>query len=536
VYGTGAFLGVINLITRPKGEKTHGEVALGTAENAVFRSRGTAVVKLGEDAGMWVSVAGATSSGRDHYFPEYHADPTSPDVERDAYGRPVDGIARNVDGFGAGTFGARAWYKAFSLQAFLSGRRKTLPTGEYETIFNDQRTRFNDLRGFVEARFDPRLSETVQLQSRVSLDLYDFSATLAYPPPGGVGRDRYRGRWAGTEVRCILTPSERLRFTAGGEFISHFLTRQTGSDDQGPIVFDAAGNPGRNDPFAVAAGYALADWGVSPRVKVSAGARLDYYSNLPRFDLAAQTNPRLAVIWKPYDRGNVKVLAGKAFRAPSVYELFYTSTTQVPAENLGPEQIYSGEVEYSHRFSTTVVGSITGFTNYVTDLIELRDVQPGINQYTNSSANVIVPGGEAELRREWREGFMAAAQYTIQAPQYVGDGALRDVPNAPNHLASVRAAAPIVGRSLMIMSRLTLEGARRDRFDRDTDPPQGRTHAGVVWDIVFSGEIERIAARYNIGLYNAADQRYDTVPSSEFRQRTIVQNGRTVLASVMVAF
>ena len=51
-----------------------------------------------------------------------------------------------------------------------------------------------------------------------------------------------------------------------------------------------------------------------------------------------------------------------------------------------------------------------------------------------------------------------------------------------------------------------------------------------------SGEVERLNARYNVGLYNAADNKYDTVPSGEFRQRTIVQNGRTFLGNVSVRF
>ena len=42
--------------------------------------------------------------------------------------------------------------------------------------------------------------------------------------------------------------------------------------------------------------------------------------------------------------------------------------------SLTPEQIYSGEIEYSHRFSPTVTGLITGYMNYVTSLIELDNV------------------------------------------------------------------------------------------------------------------------------------------------------------------
>lgn len=55
-------------------------------------------------------------------------------------------------------------------------------------------------------------------------------------------------------------------------------------------------------------------------------------------------------------------------------------------------------------------------------------------------------------------------------------------------------------------------------------------------DLVLSGEAEKLGVRYNLGAYNLMDWRYSTVPSGEFRQRTIVQSGRTVLASVTVTF
>ena len=59
---------------------------------------------------------------------------------------------------------------------------------------------------------------------------------------------------------------------------------------------------------------------------------------------------------------------------------------------------------------------------------------------------------------------------------------------------------------------------------------------GVIWDVVFSGEIERMGIRYAVGAYNVLGWQYDTVPSGEFIQRTITQPGRSFLASVAVTF
>jgi outer membrane receptor protein involved in Fe transport len=536
LYGTGAFFGVINLVTRDRNNPTFTEVGLSTAEYGVGRARGTQMVRINEDAGFWASVAGAVGSGRDFYFPELVADPNDPDAELGANGLPIDGNVRERDDFKSAMFNGRVWYKSLTLQWFYNGRSKTLPTGEYDTIVGDSRTKFIDHRAFVEARFEPQVTKELQLLSRAHGNIYTFDGDLPFPvADGGVSHDEYRGLWGGFEQRLVISPTERMRFTLGAEVIRHFKTEQSGEDDNGPYLFDTDGSGGRNDPFTVFAAYALGDVGFTEWLKVSAGARIDYFSSL-EFEADAAISPRVAMIIKPYSKGNLKLLGGKAFRAPSVYELYYTGVGQVPPDNIQPEQIYSGEVEFTHRFTDTVSATIAGFGNYVLDLIELRQNAAGLDQYGNSTSPVAVFGGEVEVRRDWKEGWMVGASYTLQQARYLDAPTLRDVPNSPQHLGSIKGAVPIIGRALMGMTRLSVEGPRKDTNDVEGPVAQGNTDAAVVWDIVLSGEAERLGIRYNFGVYNAMDWRYDTVPSTEFRQRTIVQNGRTFLAAASARF
>lgn len=48
------------------------------------------------------------------------------------------------------------------------------------------------------------------------------------------------------------------------------------------------------------------------------GVRHDHFSTV-----GGTTNPRLAVIWSPYDETTVKLLYGAPFRAPNPYELYF---------------------------------------------------------------------------------------------------------------------------------------------------------------------------------------------------------------------
>jgi outer membrane receptor protein involved in Fe transport len=147
-------------------------------------------------------------------------------------------------------------------------------------------------------------------------------------------------------------------------------------------------------------------------------------------------------------------------------------------------------------------------------------------------------GAELELRREWREGWMVAGNYGLQRSEYVDPAPEDDlqagahVPNSPVHLAAIKGAAPIIGRSLALMTRLTYGSARYDRNETRGLPAQADTGANVIWDLVFNGRIVNDQVTYNFGVYNLADFRYHAPVSAEFRMTRVPQNGRTVLAAL----
>jgi outer membrane receptor for ferrienterochelin and colicin len=530
LYGTNAFSGVVNLVTRDVGETSSLEAGASVVEYGVARGRLRYNWRIAEGASLWTSVAGTRSDGRDYYFPEF-ATTTRPDLA---------GNARGVDGSQGGTINGRFTWGAFTTQWLLQSRNKHTPTSSYDTLFADPRFQQIDTRGLVEARFEPVVTDGVQLLSRAHYNVYNFHGVYPRAPAqSGVEHDRYAGNWLGLEQRVVLLPIEAVRLTVGGEVQVHTRAAMTNSDDSGTWLDS-------QNPYDVEAAYVLADLKI-PRARFSLGTRLDHYSTF-----GYSTNPRLAIVLTPYEGGNLKILAGKAFRAPSVYELYYNDngSTQVASPGLSPESIYSGELEFSHRFSPTVIGTVAGFSNVATNLVVLKDIGTGIFQYQNSDAPLLTLGTEAELRREWRQGWMLAASYSAQHSHYLPlhatlkdalkgreNAALRHVSNAPEHLASLKGAVPILSHGLVLSTRMSLEGPRWDRHEDASDPvPQAKTEAAVVWDLVLSGEEARWGLRYAFGVYNAFDWRYTTPLSVEFRQNTIVQPGRTFLASANVTF
>ncbi len=555
LYGTGAVSGVINVVTRPHDAETGYEVGASAADGAVARGRVRAAYDFGGGAGMWTSVQASHSSGSSYDLPAYASDPVTHGI-----------TPASADRFNAGTWTGQLWWRALSVQWSLNTHEKHLPTGQFDTILGDDRTRQRDTRGMVEAKLEPKLTATLQSLTRAHVNYYGYDGYFANTPElGGLNHDTYSGVWGGLEERLVFTPLDALRITAGGELQNHFKADQYVEVEYALPSGAQRGVPGPSvvlddhRTFQVGAGYGVADLTLARAVKLSVGARYDAYSTF-----GGSFNPRVAVILKPYEGGNVKVMFGKAFRAPSIYELYFeTPGQQLAAPGLHPESMYSVEVEYSHRFSPTIVGLVSVYENVITDLIALGSTTDpsclGCEQYMNTTTPVGTMGAEGELRKEWRDGWTVAASYSFARSVYLKDGSLssiaslardptrREVPNAPEHLASLRGGAPILGRALMAMTRLSFASGRYDINDKQStpgapQPPQTMTTPAVVWDLVLSGQEPRFHVRYSLGMYNVFDWKYAVPVSGEFTQPngaslgTIVQNGRTGMAAAYVTF
>ena len=535
LYGTNALSGVINVVSRsdaPPGVSA----GISTNQNGVARARVRGDVQLGKDAGGWASLAIARGNGRDFRFPEYAA----------ATPADVLGVARKVDGFDSETFRGRVYWKFLSAQWSAHSYQKHLPTAEYDTLFGDARTMQTDTRDFVELRAEPHVSDTVSVLTRLHWNHYTFRGAYPRDPiDGGLEVDTYHGSWVGLEQRVQVTPIPRLRLTFGGEGQLHYQVEQQVRDDNG-IRLDDTGKNGR--PFQVGALYALADATLSSRAHLSLGTRLDAYSTF-----GSSLNPRIALILKPYSAGNTKIIAGKAFRAPSIYELHYNDggNTQIPSPNLDPESMYSVEVEHAHRFSASLVGTAAAYGNYAAHLISTlgSGTQNDPLYYQNESSPLLVLGGEIGLRREFRQGAMFAVSYGVSVAHFLASNGFSDlaslttaadkraVENSPVQMASLKAVIPIINRALSAGSRINIEGPRYDRYESKSDPnTQGKTAGSVLWDIVLSGDEPHYGVHYAFGIYNALDWRYSVPVSNEFTQRSIEQNGRSFLASVDVKF
>jgi outer membrane receptor for ferrienterochelin and colicins len=513
LYGTGAVSGVINLV--PTDDATPGgqELTAGVAPYNVGRLR-LQTRGRSDDGGYHLSAGVAGSEGRT--------------VDLPIGGGEVATID-SFDRFRAVSATARGWKGDLRGQAFYTARNQVIPTGAYATLLGDDRTVWLDQRFLAEGRFEPQLNETWALATRVYGNFYGFDGDYVYDDGEGgtyVSTETYRGVWLGGEARAVASVADPLRLTLGTQVEAHPSVSLAG--------FDTYSDGSTEDyldeqtSFVVAAAYAVADGQPTGWFRYSVGARADYWSTV-----GLSVNPRVAVVLKPSDNDTIKVFGGRAFRAPSTYELLYNvpEVQETPASQgieLEPEQVWSGELEYTHQLSLLWSGLVSVHAAQADNIVETVDADPAVGSitYANSESPIRTLGFDTEARRSLRGGWMASASYGYLEAVYSETG--EPIANAPQHFASGKLIAPIIIPFAQVAMRATLEAPRHlDGSERTTDP-------AVVADVVVSGESNTGGLSYRVGLYNLLDYSYAVPVTDEFAAPTMPQQGRSLLAELTV--
>lgn len=540
LYGTNAFFGVLNLVTRDKDTMNRPQIGIAADGVRTARVRGSVSGKNDSGVGAWLSAGAAGGQGRDYYFPELDY------VDDD--GVEHDGISNDADGFQSGMISGKAWMGDLTLQGMWNARQKRIPNAPYETILADDDATTTDTRGFLELRYEPRFGDLLQIYSRVYMDVYTFQAVYPYDDPDvGNVRDSWTGAWAGVEPRVQLTPSDWFSLTAGLEGRFDYLAEidsRLKADRCKDGDYEC--NYLHEEPtFQTFSGYAVAQVEAGQLAEVSLGARLDRfsYAETDTSNPSDQTaiNPRLAVILKPGQKNVFKVVGGRAFRTPSPYELNYNDEgyTQLPApSSIGPEVIYTGELEYTRRFSDLISASGSIYYNRISDLIDTIETTNEIDgevydvlQYDNVDDLIETVGEEFEVRRSWRDGWMIAFN---QSFQYTREGGLSGgdpITNSPANLLALKAAMPMAGSGAQ-----TLSTRIRYESERLTTNPKVSTRPALLWDVTLNGQVPVAGVSWGVGVRNLLDWEVEHPGNWDYDQTTLEQPGRTIWVSSAVSF
>jgi outer membrane receptor protein involved in Fe transport len=437
LYGTGAIFGVINLVTR-SGASIGGSQAAVLGGSYGQRSVSAAFGRR-TDGGTDLELTGTWegSDGQDLYFPEYDTPETN------------NGIAHNLDWDRNSLVQMKASRGDWSLNGWSSSRSKAIPTGAYETQFDAQPTLTIDRYAYAELKYEHALDVSKRIRVRGFFDRYAYDGAYAY-----VGADQFersRDESIGSEASLHWDLGSAQRLTAGVEYRRHLRARYD-------II---GGGNGFSVPYDVASAFVEHEFQPTRHLSFLGGLRADHYSTT-----GGSLTPRAAVLYDPAPGTTLKLLYGRAFRAPNLYEARNEGGDYRLNPSLHAERGYTLELALQQRMGAGLLGTASTFFYDIDGLIDQTlDPADGKYLYVNR-ASYRARGAELGLEARLGGGVLGYGKLTYQHASDETTGG--ELTNSPSFLAKAGISAPL-GQELGGALEGRFESSRLTVYDTRTE-------------------------------------------------------------------
>jgi outer membrane receptor protein involved in Fe transport len=433
MYGSNAFLAVVNLITRKGKDYQGGELAGAWSSFDTYKGRFSYGRKHDNGLEYLVSATGLSSEGPALKFPEQASD------------NNPSGLTKTNDEHGRQVF-AKAHWGDFSFEGGYGNRNKGAPGGIYGSNFDDRGNTYQDNEAFVNLQYEKALTPKLNLTARAFYGDYDYTGLFQY----GSATDNSLAHawWTGFETRLLSTHFDRHTLIAGLEVQENWLQNQ----------LDFYTNPyalssqDRRDSHRIGV-YLQDDIAVTEQLKLSLGARMDDYSLVNNILFS----PRVGLIYQLFPETALRLQYGQAFRAANAYQQFgayapvksdqngdgIAETTDSPGllanPSLQPEQVETYEVGLEQMIAKYWRFNATGYYMNLNKLIALQAVDNDYEQQTNVNSQTGY-GGEFQLSRQWDNGIQLRTGYSVQ---YANNKDGSSILNIPHHIYQLNLMAPL---------------------------------------------------------------------------------------------
>lgn len=424
VYGTNAFVGIINIVTKQGKNAERGYARL--SGGSVGSGQLNAGFARGESNQIRGFASGRFSRGESLVIPEFAEDGADTETNADAMRSLSTGLSGN--------------YGDIRGQVRYGQRSRELPGAPYDTTPGSSDNKAIDGVFLSEVGWAASIGERATVATRAYLNRYDSETTLDLENEGATPQ-RFKSlvdsTWIGGEIRgsYSLLADGLLDFTAG------VATEYSGTESK-------SSQSGMDETISITKNFwitglysevttAPTDW-----ASLSVGVRYDHNS---LFNV--RISPRGALFLRLKKRMGLKLLYAKGFRNPSILESFYEDGARYRASGseLRPESIESKEVVAWYRPKPGIELRASGWRWDLTDIIEKRSVFDPVVlaerfQFQNL-AEMRSQGVELEARYRDTKGWLGFANLAVAKVER--NEGFEDPINAPVITASTGVSTPI---------------------------------------------------------------------------------------------
>lgn len=499
LYGTNAFFGVINIITKRGRDFQGGEVI---GEYGSYEQYKTAFNYgrrlIEQDIEFMISGSVFGRDGQTWYYPEFDDPSTN------------HGKSEDNDGTRKHTIFSQLSYKDFTLQANYNNRETEIPTASYGTVFNASGTQTTDSSWYVDLKYEHTFDSGGTLLARTSYNEYEYSGDYIYDysetdePWFVINKDHALGQWWMGELQWNQRLFEHHKVLAGANFQYNFTQNQHNEDVE--IYLDDKRQTER--------------WGIFVQDEIQLTDQwvlhLALHYDKPEV-VDEQLSERAALIYKPGESTSIKLMYGRSFRAPNSYELYYGDTyTQIAPHQLDPETISSYEAVLEHTFNHKLRFSLSVFYNEIRDLID-QTTDP-ISELTilQNVGNAEAYGFETEVEGKLTQwNLKGKVSYSFQSSQ---DSNHQELSNSPQHMIKLNLDKSFWNDALIVATELHYMSAR--------NTIKAQVGDNIIHNLSLSSYNLIPGAKLTSSLYNVFDKKFKDPGSIEHTQDAIQQNGR----------
>jgi len=503
LYGNSAFVATINIITRNAEEIDGLEVKAGGGSYDSFKGN----LVGGKAVGDKLTVAGSL----DHYQTNgpkltVEADTLTGTPFSVAPGFP-DLKFRQTDAF------LKIGYGDFSFRGQYITRKKNLFIG-LSSALSDDLSKDSVESYWGEAAYNLHLGEGLTANMKLYYDHYEQDPFVKLFPSGFLGsfqegviaRPLVKDRTIGGELQIDWDAFKGNHLIAGVSYedlrqydVKLLANYNATLTDLGRL--QEVANWNKNATRQIWALYLQDEWQLPYDVNLTAGVRYDHYS-----DFGDTVNPRVGLVWSFLENADLKLLYGRAFRAPNFQELYNINNPVVVGNpELKPERIETYEAGLAWRLNRYFAANFNYFYSIIDDQIGWNtSTTPAVNANIGKSET---QGIELGINGTYETDIYWKLSYAWQDPRDAKTD--RRLPYVPSHRASASVNyAPI--KYLNLHTDVLWTGPRpRDKGDSRKEMPAYTTvDLAVTLKNFFSTlEIQGVVR-------NLFDQRYDDPDTS----------------------
>ena len=495
LYGSNAFFGVINVLTRDAAAFGDGQLRAGSGNYGASEAQVTVPLSSGNGSTTLLSARRFHSEGRSLQFSEFGDTPTG-------------GVVRNQDDERVRQIFAHHSTGNLSVQLVAGDRRKEDPVAPYDQAFTTPGAQVQDRWMTLGAAYTHRIGEAREASARLDVVDYRYIGDYVYDATDPyLNRDIASGTSMVLGAQLLSRYGERHTIVAGVEAqLDRRVVQRNFDTDPYVSYLDSREN--------------MSTWGVfvdddislSDRWRLNAGLRAD------RSDGGTwRLSPRLALIATVRKDAVLKLIAGQSYRSPNAYERYYQVDAEESAQfanpALGAEHMQTTELHYSTAVGIRGHAELSVYQYRLRDLITLVEVEDGVLTLANYG-HASSRGAELAYVYQAGNGLRLRASHAYSE---VTDSETPRPVNAPSGITRLAASIPLPHQWTVAASaqRVSARASLDSRL-----PAYATVNAHLSW------QPDGAPFELSMGVRNLLDERYGDPVGPEFAQDVVPRRGR----------